>query len=156
MRRSAVEIEVGPSFHVLAVIAFAAGQTKQALLENCIAAVPQGQGEADALVAIADSCEAILIPSVGPGSRLIVRKVVPCGATGAVVLENRPPGSLAQIRSPAFPVLYPAAGLIQARGFRRDVHDIRWMPNLSARFHANYANVMGPETTRDGASSKRA
>jgi hypothetical protein len=49
MGRRAVEVEV-VLLDVLAVIALAVGEAEQALLEDRILAVPQGQGEAEPLL----------------------------------------------------------------------------------------------------------
>src|SRR5215471_4773650 len=103
MRRRAVEIVV-VLLHVFAVIAFAAGQPEKALFEDGIASVPQGDGKADLLLAVADAGEPVLVPSVGARARMVVRKVVPGFALRAVVLAHGAPGALAQVRAPLLPV----------------------------------------------------
>src|SRR6185436_12465959 len=45
---------------VLAVVALGAGQPEDALLEDGIAAVPEGEGQAQKLVDVADAAEAVL------------------------------------------------------------------------------------------------
>src|SRR5918992_2049709 len=92
---------------VLAVVALAAGQAKQPLLEDRIAAVPERQGEAEILVPVADAGQAILVPTVGPRAGVIVREVAPGVAAGAVVLAHRAPRALRQERPPAVPVALP-------------------------------------------------
>ena len=96
-----------------------AGQAEEALLENRVAAVPQRQREADALVPVRDAREAVLVPAVGARSGVVVREVVPGGAAGAVVLAHRAPGPLAQVRSPALPVLLLEPRLLEPPGFGR-------------------------------------
>ena len=61
--RCAVEIEV-VFLYVLSVIAFAAGQSKDALLENRIALIPKRQGKADLLVSIADAGDSVFVPAI--------------------------------------------------------------------------------------------
>ena len=110
MRRRAVEIEV-ILLDVLAVVAFVAGQAEEALLQDRIAPVPQSERKADLLMAIADAGDAVLIPAIGSGTRVIVRKVLPGGAVRAVVLANRSPGALAEVGSPALPMFLAVVGL---------------------------------------------
>jgi hypothetical protein len=64
VRRRAVEMEV-VLLDVLAVIALVAGEPEQPLFQDRVASVPQRQREADALVAIADAEQAVLVPPVG-------------------------------------------------------------------------------------------
>ena len=59
-----VEIEV-IFLHVLAVIALVAGQAEDAFFQDRVALVPQSQGEADHLLAVADAGQPIFIPAVG-------------------------------------------------------------------------------------------
>src|SRR5215475_8759918 len=103
VRRGVVEVEVA-LLHVLAVIALDAGDAEEAFLEDRIAAVPERPGEAEALMVVRDAGEAVLPPPVGTRARLIVRKILPRRAGGAVVLAHRPPLSLRQVGSPASPV----------------------------------------------------
>jgi len=103
MRGRAVEIEV-VLFDILAVIPFASRQPKQALFQDRIMFIPESDGEAEVLVAVANSSNAIFIPAVGAGARVVVGQIIPGGAVGTVILTHRAPGALAQIWSPALPV----------------------------------------------------
>ena len=76
-----VEVEVA-LLDVLAVIALVAGQAEEPLLQDRIAAVPQRDREADALMAVGDAAEAVLVPAIGARTRVIVREVLPGGAVG--------------------------------------------------------------------------
>ena len=89
---------------VLAVVALRPGQPEGALLQDRVAPVPQGQGQAQPLVDVAEPGQAILSPPVGPGPRLVVRQVVPGVAVGAVVLPHRAPLPLADVRPPPVPL----------------------------------------------------
>src|SRR4051794_30361774 len=102
MRRGAVEVEV-ILLDVLPVVALAVGQAEQPLLEDGVFAVPQGQGEAEALLVVADAGQAVLAPAVSAAARLVVGEVVPGVAALAVVLAHRPPLALAQVRPPLLP-----------------------------------------------------
>jgi hypothetical protein len=55
----------------------AVGQTKEALLENGIIAVPWGQGEAEQLLVIGKAGDAVLAPAAGARAGLIMGEVVP-------------------------------------------------------------------------------
>src|SRR4051794_8026910 len=73
---------------------------------------------------IADAADAIFVPSVGPGTSVIVREVFPRGSIGAVVLPHRAPGAFAEVGTPSFPVGSAAFGLAEALFF-----------NGKSRFH---------------------
>src|SRR5262249_17538005 len=93
---------------VLAVIAFAARQAEDPLLQERVAAVPERQRETQALLEVADACEAVLAPAVGPRARVLVREVLPGAAIRAVVLAHRAPGPLGEIGAECLPVPGPA------------------------------------------------
>ena len=108
MRGGAVQIVV-TLLNVLSMIALIARQAEEPFFQDRIAPVPHGYGEADVLMPVADSRDTILVPPVGPGSRVIVRKIFPGVAIRAVVLADRSPGALAEVRAPALPMrlLFP-------------------------------------------------
>ena len=64
VRGRAVQVVVA-LLDVLAMIALVAGQAEEAFFQDRIAAVPQRDGEADVLVAVADARDAIFIPAIG-------------------------------------------------------------------------------------------
>src|SRR5262249_11379751 len=102
MRRRAVEVEV-VLLHVLAVIAFAVGQAEQAFLQDRIGAVPERDGEAEALLIVTHTRYPILTPTIGTRSRLIVTEVVPGVARLAIVLADGAPLPFAQVGTPLLP-----------------------------------------------------
>src|SRR5437899_11975876 len=58
-------VEVKPVLlGVLAVVALVPGQAEDPFLDDRIAAVPQGEGEAKNLMVIAPTCEAVLVPAI--------------------------------------------------------------------------------------------
>src|SRR5271165_5559985 len=98
----AVEIEI-ILFDVLAVIGLAVGQAVYPLLEDRVLAVPQGKGEAQSLLVVAETGEAILAPVIGARSGLIVGEVVPRVPVLTVVLAHRAPLALTEVRPPLPP-----------------------------------------------------
>src|SRR5690348_15277920 len=102
MGRGRVEVEV-VFLDVLAVIAFAVGESEQPLLEDRIVAVPQGQREAEPLLLVGHPGQPVLAPAIGAGAGLVVTEVVPRVTGLAVVLARGAPLPLAQIRSPLLP-----------------------------------------------------
>ena len=64
VRRRAVEVEV-ILLHIFTVIPFIASEPEDALLEDRVLLVPKGETKTDVLVAVADGCEAVFIPTVG-------------------------------------------------------------------------------------------
>src|SRR5262249_42606305 len=82
------------------------------------------QREAEAALAVRDAEEPVLAPAVDAAAGVVVREVVPAGAIRRVVLPNRPPLPLGEIRPPALPV--PATGgVVRAPRGLRVVHGAR-------------------------------
>ena len=104
-------VEVPPVLlRILAVVALVAGQAEDALLEDRVAPVPERERETEPLLDVREAGEPVLAPAVGARAGMIVRQVLPRGAVRAVVLADRAPLPLAEIRAPVVPV----AGLAQA------------------------------------------
>jgi hypothetical protein len=97
----AVQIEV-VFFDILAVIAFAVGHPEEPLFQYRVPAVPQGQGQAEALFVIGEPGQAVFPPAIGPGAGHIMGKVIPGIARNAVILPHRPPLAFTQV-GPPFP-----------------------------------------------------
>ena len=100
--RRRVEVPVA-LLDVLAVVALEAGQAERPLLQDRVGAVPEGEPEAEPLVAVADGGQAVLVPAVGPRAGVVVRERRPGLAVGRVVLPDRPPGPRRDERSPPPP-----------------------------------------------------
>ena len=109
MRRRRVEVPVG-LLDVLAVVALVAAQAEQALLENRVDAVPEGDREVQPALVVADPQQAVLAPAVRTRAGVIVGQVLPCRPVRRVVLADRAPLALAEIGTPAVPGL--AAGVL--------------------------------------------
>ena len=98
-------VEVPPIvLHVLAVVGLGPGQAVGTLFEDRVPAVPQRQAQAQPLLDVRETGQAVLAPAVGPGAGMVVGKVRPGLSVGAVVLPDRPPLALAQVRAPEVPV----------------------------------------------------
>src|SRR5579872_5779187 len=108
MRRRVVQVVV-IFLNILAVIAFFAGQAEKPLFQDRISLVPQGKSKTNELATIGDAGDAVFIPAVSTGTRVLVRKEIPCIAVGAVIFAHGTPCAFAQIWSPALPMLGPAA-----------------------------------------------
>ena len=103
-------VEVPPVLlRVLAMVALIAGEPEDPLLEDRIASVPQRERQAEPLLDVGEAGQAVLPPPVRPRAGMIVRQVLPRGASGAVVLAHRPPLAFREVRAPVVPV----AGLPQ-------------------------------------------
>ena len=89
---------------VLAVVTLRAGQPERALLQDRVPPVPQRQPQAQPLLDIAEPGQPVLPPPVSPGPRMIMRQVIPRVPVRAVVLPDRPPLPLADIRPPPVPL----------------------------------------------------
>ncbi len=116
MRRRRIEVEV-ILLHVLAMIAFMARQPKQAFLQNMIAPIPKRQREANPLMAVANPPDAVLPPAIRARPCHVVRKIFPRGSARTVILANRSPLPLGEIRPPALPMLGSLVGFLQALFF---------------------------------------
>src|SRR5438270_13664211 len=102
MGRRRIEIEP-VLLGVLAVIALAPGQPEDALLQDRVAFVPEGERQAHSLLAIADPAQAVFVPAIDARARVLVRNGVPGVAAGAVLLPHRPPPPFRPVTAPALP-----------------------------------------------------
>ncbi len=103
-RRRGVEVVVA-LLHILAVVAFAVGQSEQPFLENWIAAIPERHRETEPALAIGDSQQTIFAPAVCPAASMIVRKILPAIAALRVIFPHRAPLPFGKVRSPTLPIL---------------------------------------------------
>ena len=102
VRRRAVDVEV-VFLDVLAVVRFAVGEPEQTLLEDRIPLVPQRQRKTEPLFVVAESTEPVLAPPIRSRASLVMCEIVPGVAVVAVVLADRAPLPLAEVRSPFLP-----------------------------------------------------
>ncbi len=118
VRGRVVEIEI-IFLDVFPVVALFAGQPEETLFQNRVAAIPQRQGEADALVPVANAGQPVFVPPVGAQVRVFEREIAPSIAIGAVVLAHCGPCALRQKRTPAIPV-----GAAPAHFFHADLFGV--------------------------------
>src|SRR5262249_21148447 len=90
------------------------GQAEHPLLEDRVPAVPQRQREAEALLVVGDAGQPVLAPAVRARAGLVVAEVRPGVARVAVVLADRSPLALREIRSPLTPGSFLRARLCQS------------------------------------------
>src|SRR5262249_24598871 len=83
-------------------------------LQHRVVSVPEGQRETETLVIVRDAAQAVLSPAVPARLRVVEGKVFPGRALRRVVLANRPPLTLGQIRSPSLPVGGPLPVLLES------------------------------------------
>ena len=90
MRRRAVEVEV-VFFDILAMVAFAIGQSEQTFFQNGILPIPEGKRKTKPLLVVGESRQAIFAPAIGPRASLIMGEIVPGIPIGAIVFPHRAP-----------------------------------------------------------------
>ena len=117
MRGGGVEIVIN-LFHVLAVIPLPVGQTKESLLENGVAPIPEGERQAKVLLIIRPARNPIFTPPISPAPGVIMRKISPSITARAIILTNRTPLAFRNIRAPAPPITRASRILSEAREFR--------------------------------------
>ena len=120
VRGRGVDVEV-VLLHVLAVVAFAVRQSKQSLLQDRVALVPQREREAEELLVVRYAREAVFAPAIRSRARLIVAERVPCVARRAGILADGAPLPFAEIGAPLLPgeLLFPSlleAGMFGVHG----------------------------------------
>ena len=112
MGRCGVEVVV-EFLGVFAVVPLSVGEAEEALLEDRVLAVPQGQRQTQALLVVADAGQAVLAPAVSPAAGVVVRQVAPGVALGAVVFADGAPLAFAQVRPSLLPRPVTLAVLLQ-------------------------------------------
>src|SRR5438045_7850204 len=113
MGRCGIKVEI-VLLDILAVITLITAQAEQSLFENRVVAIPECDGEADGLVAVADARDTVLSPAVGSRPGMIMREILPRGPVGAIVLAHGAPLTLAHVGSPLSPVALTLSGFFQS------------------------------------------
>jgi hypothetical protein len=94
-------VEIPPILlDVLAVVSLRSGEAEHALFQDRVNTVPKSQGQTKIMVNVRKTGHAVFVPSVGPGSRVIMWKEAPGVAVVAVVLPYGGPGALREIWAP--------------------------------------------------------
>src|SRR6185437_7514760 len=121
MSRGGVEIVI-ELFDVFTMVPLAVREAEEAFLENVVATVPQGQRQAKPATMIADPCQSVLAPAIGPTAGHLVREIIPGVAVGAVVFADGSPLPLRKVRSPVFPQRSADVRRPEPRLLGRDLH----------------------------------
>src|SRR5580704_2031366 len=119
MRRSGVEVVI-MFLNVFAVISLTVREAEKPLFQNRILPIPEGQGQTEALMVVAQTANTIFAPTISTAARLVVSEIVPSGPVRTVILTNRSPLALAQIGAPPPPECPPAVPLFQSFCFFHD------------------------------------
>jgi hypothetical protein len=114
--RSGVEVVV-EFLDVFAVVALGVGEAEEAFFKDGIFFVPEGEGEAEALLAIAEAGEAIFAPAVGAAAGVVVGEVFPGVAVWGVVFADGAPLAFGEVRTPAAPFGFGGVGFGEAGCF---------------------------------------
>src|SRR5579885_3223662 len=72
---------------------------------------------------VADAADAVFAPAVGAKMRMLEGKIIPGVSVGAIILADRAPLPLRQVRPPAPPMRLPPRGGDQAPFFRVHSND---------------------------------
>src|SRR5690606_30610821 len=104
-----------------AVVALGVGEAEHAFLEDRVALVPKRQRQAQLAAIVADAGEAVFAPAIGSAAGVVVRKIVPSGAAGAVVFAHGAPLAFAKIGPPAPPGFFAAFVFVESGLFGRHV-----------------------------------
>src|SRR5437899_4215518 len=102
MRRRGVEVPP-VLLGVLAMVALVAVEPEDPFLDERVFTVPERERQAQALRVVTDAAEAVLVPPVCTRPRVRMRERPPGVAVGGVVLADRAPCPLRQVRTPAHP-----------------------------------------------------
>src|SRR5215813_3579179 len=98
-------------------------------------------------MAITDSPNAILAPAISSRACVVMRKIIPGGATSAVVFPHCPPLPLAQVRTPPFPVQSALSRFLQplflfGKGLPVGFTVLSKLRHLSSRAYHRYAAAL--------------
>ncbi|MNS00088.1 hypothetical protein D3C72_313310 [compost metagenome] len=108
MARYAIDMEI-QLLDVFAVVAFGVVQAEQTFLENRVPLVPQPQSQTPVLSLVGEPRQPVLAPAISATAGMVVGKIAPGIAIGAVVLAHRAPLTFTQIRPPFAPGIGLAA-----------------------------------------------
>ena len=78
-------------FDVLAVIALRAAQAEEALLQNGIASIPEGECKTEALVIVTDAGDPVFGPAIGTRAGVVVGEIIPGRSISAVIFSRIAP-----------------------------------------------------------------
>lgn len=118
--RCVIQVEVC-LLDTLTMISLGIAQTKQSFLQELILLVPEGKGNVLQAMAVRNTGNTVLAPSVCSGSCLVMREVTPSVSVVRVVFADCRPLSFRNIWPPFFPVFCPLAVFFQTLLFLAEV-----------------------------------
>ena len=138
-------VEIPPILlHVLAMIPLRPGQPERSLLQDRIASVPQRQAKAQPLLHVAEPGQTVLAPAVGTRPGMVMRQVVPRLTVGAVILPDRPPLPLADVRPPPVPIASLAKPILEPAESRHPItFGAHQRPSISSELNTRWV-VLNP------------
>src|SRR6267378_6916105 len=68
--------------------------------------IPEGPGEAEPLLVVANSGKAVFAPAISSRTRLLMRQIVPGITVRTIILAHRSPLAVAKVWSPQVPALF--------------------------------------------------
>src|SRR5437764_9944043 len=86
--------------HILTMIAFWTRQAEEPLFEDRISPIPQAEREAEQARLITNAQQTIFAPPIGTGASMLMRKGIPGATIGRVILADRAPLTVGEVRSP--------------------------------------------------------
>src|SRR6266566_3220174 len=92
-------------FDILPMVAFRIRQAEEPFLQNWIGLVPQGKSKTHESLIVTNTQQAILAPTIGARTRVIMWEVIPCITIDGIILTYSTPLAFTKIRSPAIPRL---------------------------------------------------
>jgi len=92
-----------------AVVPFGSGEAEEAFFQDGVAAVPQREAKAHTRLPVAKAEQPVLAPAIGARPCVVMREIVPASPIRGIVLANRSPLALGQIRTEEPPVLADGA-----------------------------------------------
>ena len=104
MRGGGVKVEVA-FFHVLPVVPLGVGRSQKPVPSGRHPGRSIAPGQNKAAAPRPNTAQAIFIPAIDAGARLIMIEVFPGIAVRTIVFPNGSPGALGEVRPPQTPVL---------------------------------------------------
>ena len=89
----------------LSVIALISGQPKKPLFDKGIFSVPKCPSHAKDLAMVANATDSFFTPAVGFAACIVMGYIFPSSTVGAVVLADRTPLPVGEVRPPLLPML---------------------------------------------------
>src|SRR3974390_3008340 len=103
MRWRSVEVIV-KFLGIFAMIPLRVRQAENSFFQDWVLTIPQCERQAQPLLVIAESGDAVFAPAISAAASMVVRQIIPGRASRRIILANCAPLSLRQIGSEELPV----------------------------------------------------